>query len=113
MRLRQLHVEATEMIGEPRPPTHCEQVARLKQRPHTARPPSPHKAEMTAMPSCENLGHGIRFAERLSREKDALVAPVHAPDYRRSRGKSCGRGGRGITRSPRHRPALKSCCSAS
>ena len=76
--LQKLDIEAAEMFREPRPPGDAQQIARLEQRPHAARAPSPHQPEMTAMAEGEELRDGIRLAERLGGEKDALVAPIHA-----------------------------------
>ena len=67
------------MFGEARPPGDAQQIARLEQGPYTARAPSPHQSEMTAMAEGEELRDGIRLAERLGGQEDALVAPIHLP----------------------------------
>ena len=81
VRLEHLDIEAAEMIGEARPPGHAQAIAELHERPHPARPPSPHEAEMASMPGGEKLGDGVRLAERLGRDEDAFVGEVHEGDY--------------------------------
>src|SRR6185312_6332922 len=75
--LQKLDIEAAEMFRQPRPPGDAEQIARLEQRPHAARAPSAHQSEMTAMAEREELSDGIRLAQRLGGEEDALVGPIH------------------------------------
>src|SRR5262245_41311249 len=84
VRIEKLDFEPAEMVGEPRPPGHAQAIAELHERPHLARPPSPHEAEVASVPRGKQLGYGIRLAERLGRDEDALVAEVHSFDYRSS-----------------------------
>src|SRR5262249_49419871 len=84
VRIEKLDIERAERVGEPRPPGHAQAIAELHERPHLARPPSPHEAEVASVPRGEQLGYGIRLAERLGRDEDALVDEVHGFDDRSS-----------------------------
>ena len=53
VRLEHFDIEAAEVVGEPCTPGHAQAIAELHERPHFARPPSPHKAEMAPMPGRE------------------------------------------------------------